>query len=167
MTKKPKGWRQETARHSLAARGIKSGTKKRAAKPKITIVPQKPKEKLITYKINSSVRETDKQPHVGKNVEVAEAWSKGKPAQTKSMYSTGSVVYSYGPHFPIAIRDNENGKIYLNKDKYSPTTSTHQTLVRRNIYGNYTVVRLETDQMKRLLDKREVTVEEGKGGYVL
>jgi len=164
MVKKPKGWRRETARHNLAARGIKTGTKKRATKPKITIIRQEPKH---THTLSASVLETDKIPHVAKNEKVAEAWSQGKAAQTKSMYSTGSVVYSYGPHFPIPIKDNENGKIYLNKDKYSPTTSTHQTLVRRNIYGNYKVVRLDTDQMKRLLEVKEVAIEKDKGGYVL
>lgn len=30
MTKKPKGWVRETARHSLAARGIKTGSKKKS-----------------------------------------------------------------------------------------------------------------------------------------
>jgi len=35
---KPAGWRREPGRHSLAARGIKSGTKKRK---KVVVVPQK------------------------------------------------------------------------------------------------------------------------------
>jgi len=36
MTKKPKGWRQETARHSLAARGIKTGSKKKKVSKAMT-----------------------------------------------------------------------------------------------------------------------------------
>lgn len=35
------------------------------------------------------------------------------------------VVYSYGKHFPIYIY--EQGTWYANCDKYSPTTSKHQT----------------------------------------
>jgi len=47
---KNKGWRQEQARHSLAARGIKSGRK--TAKKKIKVVPQRKKDwvgDIISY----------------------------------------------------------------------------------------------------------------------
>ena len=37
------------------------------------------------------------------------------------------VVYSYGYHFPMYAYDREHGKWLANKDKYSRTTSTHQS----------------------------------------
>ena len=40
------------------------------------------------------------------------------------------VVYSYGAHFPIYIYDYEAGKWYGNQDKYSHTTTRHQTLAQ-------------------------------------
>jgi len=40
-------------------------------------------------------------------------------------------VFSYGDHFPLLVV--ENGKYFVNKDKYSVTTSHHANLVRRGI----------------------------------
>lgn len=37
------------------------------------------------------------------------------------------VVYSYGTHFPMYIWDGSTGMWYGNKDKYSCTTSRHQS----------------------------------------
>ena len=43
------------------------------------------------------------------------------------------VVYSYGKHFPVALF--KDGQWLINADKYSPTTSRHQSTVGRGIYG--------------------------------
>lgn len=40
------------------------------------------------------------------------------------------VVYSYGYHFPMYAYDFEHGKWLGNKDKYSRTTSKHQSQAR-------------------------------------
>ena len=46
-------------------------------------------------------------------------------------------VYSYGEHFPIAIRQRTNDDPWLvNEDKYSPTTSRHQSAVRGGILAS-------------------------------
>lgn len=37
------------------------------------------------------------------------------------------VVYSYGYHFPMYVYDREHGRWLANKDKYSRTTSKHQS----------------------------------------
>lgn len=39
-------------------------------------------------------------------------------------------VYSYGHHFPMYVWDAQVHKWYGNKDKYSRTTSSHQTKAR-------------------------------------
>jgi hypothetical protein len=40
------------------------------------------------------------------------------------------VVYSYGKHFPMYLYDYQSELWFGNEDKYSPTTSKHQTLAR-------------------------------------
>jgi hypothetical protein len=43
------------------------------------------------------------------------------------------IVYSYGKHFPVAVRINS--KWYVNQDKFSPTTGRHQHMVRMGLIG--------------------------------
>ena len=46
-------------------------------------------------------------------------------------------VYSYGEHFPIAIRQRTNDDPWLvNEDKFSQTTSRHQSAVRGGILAS-------------------------------
>ena len=45
-------------------------------------------------------------------------------------YRSIYVVFSYGQHFPMYIFDDAAGLWYANKDKYSSTTSRHQTHAR-------------------------------------
>lgn len=40
------------------------------------------------------------------------------------------VVYSYGTHFPMYVYDYSTREWYANSDKYSPTTSKHQSQCR-------------------------------------
>ena len=40
------------------------------------------------------------------------------------------VVYSYGHHFPMYVFDYTTREWYANSDKYSPTTSKHQSQCR-------------------------------------
>lgn len=54
----------------------------------------------------------------------------------KRMPDGRTAVYSYGEHFPMAIVDNETGTAVLNADKYSVTTSRHQSLVRDALEAN-------------------------------
>jgi hypothetical protein len=60
----------------------------------------------------------------------AEAFLQGR-ATTKAgtVFSTGTSIYSYGEHFPMASRTGE-GRIWVNEDKYSVTTSGHQNALR-------------------------------------
>ena len=54
------------------------------------------------------------------------------------------VVYSYGSHFPMYIYDKEQGKWLGNKDKYSRSTTRHQSQLRPSSVGLW----LNTDEMK-------------------
>ena len=46
------------------------------------------------------------------------------------LYISGDVMYSYGEHFPLVVRLDRGGYL-VNGDKYSVTTSAHQSLVFR------------------------------------
>lgn len=59
-----------------------------------------------------------------------EGYAQGE--HNSNVFFIGDTIYSYGTHFPMAIR--LSGGMYLvNADTYSPTTSKHQCYVRRNI----------------------------------
>jgi len=168
MTKKPVGWRRETARHSLAARGIKSGRKKK----RIIVVPQD-RPKITTHKLSTNIKDDrgGRIPHVSGHRDVVNQWVGGDKAQGSRVFSTGDVIWSYGYHFPMAIRDRENKVVYVNTSKYSQSTSKHQSYTRSGAGAlqdvGYKKVELETDQMQHLLNYKKVKVEEGKSGVVL
>jgi len=54
------------------------------------------------------------------------------------------VVYSYGHHFPMYIYDSEQNKWIGNKDKYSQSTTRHQSQLRPSEVDMW----LNTDEMK-------------------
>jgi hypothetical protein len=82
------------------------------------------------------------------------------------MFIAGDVLYSYGHHFPLLVR--WHGGYLLNADKYSVTTSAHQSacfnlatlqvafsaLSRAGLPG-YNNTHRETFERMRLLDKTE------------
>ena len=57
------------------------------------------------------------------------------------------VVYSYGSHFPMYIYDKVQGKWIGNKDKYSRSTTRHQSQLRPSSVGLW----LDTDEIKGLV----------------
>lgn len=55
----------------------------------------------------------------------------GQGTHNSNIFFTGDTIYSYGYHFPMAIK---LGFYYLvNADSYSPTTGKHQSYVQRNV----------------------------------
>jgi hypothetical protein len=75
------------------------------------------------------------------NIDVIEHFVKGKRnwdskvLKGSNLFIDKNTIYSYGYHFPIAVRlnDVDGFKFIWNKDKYSVTTSKHQSQVRRLI----------------------------------
>lgn len=51
-----------------------------------------------------------------------------------SIYSTGSVLYSFGPHFPLAVWIHDGWA--CNSDSYSVRTTAHQSAVRALMPSN-------------------------------
>jgi hypothetical protein len=61
-----------------------------------------------------------------KNREIAENWMRGVGAKKSgSMFWEGKAIYSYGYHFPIAVKIGFS-KVLVNSSSYSNTTSKHQ-----------------------------------------
>ena len=58
------------------------------------------------------------------------------------------VVYSYGSHFPMYIYDGQEGKWIGNKDKYSSSTTRHQSLLRPSSVGIW----LDTKEMQGVIN---------------
>jgi hypothetical protein len=63
----------------------------------------------------------------------------GEPLNGGNFYSDGKILYSYGPHFPLAVhvrrqhnylpdRQLRKGWILLNGDRYSSSTTEHQSM---------------------------------------
>lgn len=79
--------------------------------------------------------------------------------QASHMFIEGNAIYSYGRHFPIAIR-LKNGYL-INKDKYSSSTSTHQNRVRGAIaeFSGKTPIELNTEQMKKAIEDEVKTID--------
>jgi hypothetical protein len=69
------------------------------------------------------------------NEQVISDFVSGKENRTENIFSEGLaakdiiVLYSYGRHFPLAIRLSD-GHMIMNIDKYSVTTSKHQSKLR-------------------------------------
>jgi hypothetical protein len=67
----------------------------------------------------------------------------GRNYSRESVYFEGDTIYSYGSHFPMAIRYHspEIGEWYLvNGDKYSVTTGAHQSKLRQALQYKNTFV---------------------------
>lgn len=63
--------------------------------------------------------------------DIIHAFCNGKTNKTGgNVFSRGNVVFSYGSHFPLLIK-NKNGLKIMNADKYSTSTSKHQHLAIR------------------------------------
>ena len=77
--------------------------------------------------------------------------------QSKNILFSNETIFSYGHHFAMA--KVVNGIVYVNENKYSVTTSKHQTFLRRELdkagieysivpfRGNVEPVRTATDEI--------------------
>lgn len=54
--------------------------------------------------------------------------------RTKNLFIEGRILYSYGYHFPMAIKMLDG--FLVNKSKYSMTTSRHLGILKRELNNN-------------------------------
>jgi len=84
-----------------------------------------------------------------KNSEVAEEFYWGsKKSEGSHMYVEGNILYSYGSHFPMAVRLKEG--FLWNPDKYSQSTSSHQSCVKSYI-GKEILAEFPTQELIKLI----------------
>lgn len=65
-----------------------------------------------------------------------------------TLYIENGVLYSYGKHWPLAVKVKET--FYINGSKYSRTTSKQTTQLRREI-PRYCEHMLHVSEMKKLV----------------
>ena len=72
----------------------------------------------------------------------------------RRLFVEGNVLYSYGLHFPLGIRTEK--VMFINKDKYSQTTATHQRglelLAERS---GFQIYKLSTEDMRKVRDDKK------------
>tara|TARA_R110002110_G_C13154408_1_gene691092 strand:- start:40 stop:618 length:579 start_codon:yes stop_codon:yes gene_type:complete len=74
---------------------------------------------------------------------------------TSAISATGMyVVYSYGRHFPLYAYDEEKNQWYGNSDKYSQTTSCHQSHARPDGDIQWT----DTETLRKLTESPDAFV---------
>lgn len=93
------------------------------------------------------------------NQDVAKNFARGdNKGHTENMYIEGNTIYSYGSHFPIAVRTGKTtevggGEIVLfNSDGYSNTTRRHESHVRSALHnGWYQLIEVPTEILKEYI----------------
>jgi len=86
------------------------------------------------------------------NYEVLKSFLAGaKSGSSENIFIDGDTVYSYGVHFPLAKRvEDEFDEFIVNISKYSRTTSKHQSELRGLLfrYNDTAITYLTTEEMK-------------------
>src|SRR6187551_2651644 len=76
--------------------------------------------------------------------EIFHLWANQSKTSGKSgnVFFEGAIIYSYGHHFPIAklAAIGEKAYAFLSPNKYSVTTTRHQSLAERAIHGREVLV---------------------------
>ena len=84
------------------------------------------------------------------NKDVVNSWQAGVDAKTRHLFAENGILYSYGYHYPLAVRSARHvGYTYINRTRYSMTTSQHRTLVCAEA-----AIGITTSMMNRVLENR-------------
>ena len=101
------------------------------------------------------------------NQEVFHIFASGTQSQGRShngnVYFEGHTLYSYGSHFPLAIK--YNGSFLLNGESYSITTSKHQSQARQALRHLDCITLPALRVVQDLLAMKARSEREGATGY--
>jgi hypothetical protein len=76
------------------------------------------------------------------------------------MFIEGDAVYSYGHHFPIALRDVRRRVAYCNEDGYSVTTGRHKSEVFGYLHmRGFKTEYVPTRALQQLISREPAIVE--------
>lgn len=78
--------------------------------------------------------------------------------KTKHVFMEKGVLYSYGYHFPIALK-LEGGLYLFNSDGYSNTTARHKGLLKRAV-GEDRLIMVNTEKLKKAIEQEIKTKEQ-------
>ena len=71
-------------------------------------------------------------------------------ARLGNVYIDGTVIYSYGSHFPMAWIDGE--RVWVNVDKYSVSTSKQQGCLGWVLHrAGYSMMAVTTKELKEMI----------------
>ncbi len=88
------------------------------------------------------------------NRELAQAFAKGATSGRNSndtIFIDGNVIYSYGRHWPIALR--QGNRAFINNDRYGMTTSKHTGLVSgRLAVEGFQITRVSKAELNELIN---------------
>lgn len=95
------------------------------------------------------------------NEEVIKGFIGGEKIKNRNVFSDYDyfgrlVLYSYGYHFPIALKLNDC--FFVNGNKYSRSTSRHQHIFLNNVHEK--IIIKNTQELKTIIDKRGSTEAE-------
>jgi hypothetical protein len=76
-----------------------------------------------------------------------------KHSDVEHVELVGYAVFSYGDHFPIYYYDHDIKKWFGNKDKYSMTTSRHQSCAWPEGFDREHISWVDTRTLQDLVDK--------------
>lgn len=87
------------------------------------------------------------------NQQVAEAFAQEATKGTGSnLFIEGKTIYSYGYHFPIAVRSKDSHKAFFNSNGYSHSTAIHKGKVRRALeQRGFELVPATTQELQNLI----------------
>ena len=93
------------------------------------------------------------------NTQTSEAFVKGDTnGKSSHHFIEGRTIYSYGYHFPLAIR-LDNNIFILNEDRYSNSTARHKSLIKRAVGTNQSYF-LGTNVLKQIISEGFTTLKE-------
>ncbi len=82
--------------------------------------------------------------------EVIRAFLDGSSGQTSNLLTDGTTIWSYGDHWPLAIKTGERD-VLVNVERYSMTTSHHRTAVTCSLVRHgYALQDATLAEMRRL-----------------
>jgi hypothetical protein len=96
------------------------------------------------------------------NGDVCKEYINGDIAKGNNLFVEGNILYSYGYHFPLAIRLilGKKYKFIINSDKYSVTTSKHKFLLLNKIDKEDIIKECNTQEMQKIKQMNITEVKE-------
>ena len=104
---------------------------------------------------NLQQKEHEKGSGKMKNSDLAESFAQGATSgKGNHVFISGNVIYSYGYHFPIAIRTGSNTALF-NTSGYSHTTAVHKGNVKRALQSaGFTLIGKSTDELQKFISEK-------------